>query len=299
MPPEILDTHQLHRITLDYRRECKHNDVVDSLATSETPYNDEHNNQECGQIHTDKATVNGTVVNGTIVNGRKVNGSSGVLVSRDLEYLHLVRLATNEVEINRARTVWKTKSWKAGRLFLFGCTIDLFVLRNCSQHSTFAISFAEKIEMICGVSLFLTPDGMLPSLLIMRWKIVLWLGGVDHDFWVCLNDIVYILYKQARKLVSEGLPMIILSHLIQSCPHAMIYIMDLLIMSSFIQVSNVIIQWHLLGSLIYYLNLYRTWILIFCHCAMAYFLLNLLVFIQCYIVDKWGSEIILYLTYSS
>ena len=111
MPPEILDTHQLHRITLDYRRECKHNDVVDSLATAETPYDDEHNNkQECRQIHTDKATVNGTVVNGTIVNGIKVNGSSGVLASRDLEYLHLVRLATNEVEINRGRTVWKTKS---------------------------------------------------------------------------------------------------------------------------------------------------------------------------------------------
>ena len=72
---------------------------------------DEHNNkQECRQIHTDKATVNGTVVNGTIVNGIKVNGSSGVLASRDLEYLHLVRLATNEVEINRGRTVWKTKS---------------------------------------------------------------------------------------------------------------------------------------------------------------------------------------------
>ena len=112
MPQDILETHQLHTITLDYRRECNHNDVVDSLATSETPYNDEHNNnkQECGQIHTDKATVNGTVVNGTIVNGIKVNGTSGYLVSRDLEYLHLVRLATNEVEINRARTVWKTKS---------------------------------------------------------------------------------------------------------------------------------------------------------------------------------------------
>ena len=62
---------------------------------------------------------------------------------------------------------------------------------------------------------------------------VVWLGGVDHEFWVGLNDIVYILYKQARKMVSEGLPMIILSHLIQSWPHAMIYIMDLLIMCSF------------------------------------------------------------------
>ena len=94
---------------------------------------------------------------------------------------------------------------------------------------------------------------------------VVWLGGAGHDFWLVWTVLLISYTSKARMMVSEGLPMIILSHLIQSCPHAMIYIMDLLIMCSFIQVGNVIIQWYLLGSLIYYLNLYRTWIVIFCH----------------------------------
>ncbi|KAH7863033.1 hypothetical protein Vadar_012387 [Vaccinium darrowii] len=39
MPQEIMDTHELESITLDYRRECQHNDVVDSL-TSPEPFED-------------------------------------------------------------------------------------------------------------------------------------------------------------------------------------------------------------------------------------------------------------------
>ncbi|KAF2292588.1 hypothetical protein GH714_025799 [Hevea brasiliensis] len=35
MPQEIIDTHELQTITLDYRRECQHDDVVDSLTSVE------------------------------------------------------------------------------------------------------------------------------------------------------------------------------------------------------------------------------------------------------------------------
>ncbi|KAL9817278.1 Oleoyl-acyl carrier protein thioesterase 2 [Arabidopsis thaliana] len=37
IPQEIIDTHELKVITLDYRRECQQDDIVDSLTTSETP----------------------------------------------------------------------------------------------------------------------------------------------------------------------------------------------------------------------------------------------------------------------
>jgi hypothetical protein len=164
IPPEILDTHQLHRITLDYRRECKHSDVVDSLATAESQWDGEHNDKQAVQNQAngvavngmavngiavngmavgvpvngaavngtavnrtevngtavDRALVNGAAVDGMVINGMAVNGaavdamivngSSNVSALQDLEFLHLVRLATSEVEINRGRTVWKAKS---------------------------------------------------------------------------------------------------------------------------------------------------------------------------------------------
>ncbi|CAH1417901.1 unnamed protein product [Lactuca virosa] len=35
IPQEVIDTHELQTITLDYRRECQHDDIVDSLTSSE------------------------------------------------------------------------------------------------------------------------------------------------------------------------------------------------------------------------------------------------------------------------
>ena len=32
IPQDIIDTHELQTITLDYRRECQHDDIVDSLT---------------------------------------------------------------------------------------------------------------------------------------------------------------------------------------------------------------------------------------------------------------------------
>ena len=147
MPQDILETHQLHTITLDYRRECNHSDVVDSLARLETSDNTENSNQEYGQNHgynkvtningassntvaingSSSTTIKETTSNDIIINGSSIaingtdsNGvttsSSGIsknIASEGLEFLHFLRLATNEIEINRGRTVWKWKEQKS------------------------------------------------------------------------------------------------------------------------------------------------------------------------------------------
>lgn len=96
-PPDVLDTHQLHRITLDYRRECKHGDAVESLASLES----------CD----DEVSNGGSVGNGAAINGSARNPKSGVMDG--MEFLHLLRMAGSEIEINRGRTVWKRKSERA------------------------------------------------------------------------------------------------------------------------------------------------------------------------------------------
>ncbi|XP_057965768.1 oleoyl-acyl carrier protein thioesterase, chloroplastic [Malania oleifera] len=88
IPQEIIDTHELQTITLDYRRECQHNDVVDSL-TSPEPIED-----------IEAAELEGT------------NGSAptriGELDCR--QFLHLLRLSRDGLEINRGRTEWRKKA---------------------------------------------------------------------------------------------------------------------------------------------------------------------------------------------
>lgn len=96
MPLGVLDTHQLHRITLDYRRECKHGDSVESLASLES--------------------CSGEGSGGVGVMG--INGSAqkpNIAVADGVEFLHLLRLAGTDIEINRGRTVWKMKSERAQR----------------------------------------------------------------------------------------------------------------------------------------------------------------------------------------
>ncbi|KAK9757196.1 hypothetical protein RND81_01G147200 [Saponaria officinalis] len=88
MPQEIIDTHELQSITLDYRRECQHDDVVDSLASKE-PTNDTH----------PKAKTNG-------VPSATRNDDNGV------NFLHLLRLSSDGSEINRGRTEWRRKPSK-------------------------------------------------------------------------------------------------------------------------------------------------------------------------------------------
>ncbi|KAL8160593.1 hypothetical protein V2J09_002130 [Rumex salicifolius] len=85
IPQEIIDTHELESITLDYRRECQHDDVVESLTTA--------------------ASGGPTLV---------VNGSNGSLPTTQdhnssPHFQHLLRLSGNGAEINRGYTEWRKK----------------------------------------------------------------------------------------------------------------------------------------------------------------------------------------------
>ncbi|XP_042018452.1 oleoyl-acyl carrier protein thioesterase 1, chloroplastic-like [Salvia splendens] len=90
MPQEIIDSHELQTITLDYRRECQQDDVVDSLTSSEPAIGD-------------------------MVSGHRTNGTP-VAAARDendrLQFLHLLRLSNDGSEINRGRTEWRKKPAK-------------------------------------------------------------------------------------------------------------------------------------------------------------------------------------------
>uniref|UniRef100_O04792 Acyl-[acyl-carrier-protein] hydrolase n=1 Tax=Garcinia mangostana TaxID=58228 RepID=O04792_GARMA len=88
MPQEIIDTHELQTITLDYRRECQHDDVVDSL-TSPEPSEDAE----------------------AVFNHNGTNGSANVSANDHgcRNFLHLLRLSGNGLEINRGRTEWRKK----------------------------------------------------------------------------------------------------------------------------------------------------------------------------------------------
>ncbi|KAH7284466.1 hypothetical protein KP509_34G055100 [Ceratopteris richardii] len=93
IPPNLLDTHQLHRITLDYRRECRHGDTVESIASLES--SDDGGHRENGSL---KDSANGAA-----------QRSFSTDNADSIEFLHLVRMANRDVEINRGRTVWKRK----------------------------------------------------------------------------------------------------------------------------------------------------------------------------------------------
>ncbi|KAG5567271.1 hypothetical protein RHGRI_002733 [Rhododendron griersonianum] len=88
MPQEIIDTHELETITLDYRRECQQDDVVDS--------------------HTSPEPVEDTKVS-------ELNGSNGTAAAAAegkedyCQFLHLLRLSGDGLEINRGRTEWRKK----------------------------------------------------------------------------------------------------------------------------------------------------------------------------------------------
>uniref|UniRef100_J3MYZ3 Acyl-[acyl-carrier-protein] hydrolase n=2 Tax=Oryza brachyantha TaxID=4533 RepID=J3MYZ3_ORYBR len=78
IPQDIIDTHELQTITLDYRRECQHDDIVDSLTYIEE--------------------------------GEKSSNGSAFAAPHPEEqrqFLHCLRFAGAGDEINRGRTVWR------------------------------------------------------------------------------------------------------------------------------------------------------------------------------------------------
>ncbi|KAH7576380.1 hypothetical protein ACOSP7_003365 [Xanthoceras sorbifolium] len=88
MPQDIIDTHELQTITLDYRRECQQDDIVDSLTSLE--------------LIDDTEAV--PKLQGT-------NGSPVAIQEKQdqPQFLHLLRLAGDGSEINRGRTEWRKK----------------------------------------------------------------------------------------------------------------------------------------------------------------------------------------------
>ncbi|KAI3667924.1 hypothetical protein L6452_42994 [Arctium lappa] len=89
IPQEVIDTHELQTITLDYRRECQHDDIVDSLTSSE-------------------------LLDPAILKLEGTNGSSAPKKdAADLtRFLHLLRSSGNGLELNRGRTEWRKKPAK-------------------------------------------------------------------------------------------------------------------------------------------------------------------------------------------
>lgn len=88
LPQEIIDSHELQTITLDYRRECQHDDIVDSLTSVEP------------------------VEDAELVS--KIQGTNGATAAtqnnEDLrQFLHLLRVSGDGLEINRGRTEWRKK----------------------------------------------------------------------------------------------------------------------------------------------------------------------------------------------
>ncbi|PWA57469.1 oleoyl-acyl carrier protein thioesterase [Artemisia annua] len=86
IPQEVIDTHELQSITLDYRRECQHDDVVDSLTSSESLV----------------TKLEGS--NGSASSPKEENDMS--------QFLHILRSSGDGLELNRARTEWRKKPAK-------------------------------------------------------------------------------------------------------------------------------------------------------------------------------------------
>ncbi|KAF7845586.1 oleoyl-acyl carrier protein thioesterase 1, chloroplastic [Senna tora] len=89
VPQEIIDNYELQSITLDYRRECQRDDVVDSLTNFELSESAE----AVSELH----------------------GTNGSTTGREdkqdcKQFLHLLRLSGEGLEINRGRTEWRKKS---------------------------------------------------------------------------------------------------------------------------------------------------------------------------------------------
>ncbi|XP_071697130.1 oleoyl-acyl carrier protein thioesterase, chloroplastic-like [Rutidosis leptorrhynchoides] len=92
IPQDVIDTQELQSITLDYRRECQHDDIVDSLTTPEP---------------LEAASVSKI--------GSVASNESGDNLNK---FLHLLRSSgdgleiNSGLEINRCRTEWRKKPVK-------------------------------------------------------------------------------------------------------------------------------------------------------------------------------------------
>jgi len=103
IPLEVSSTHELTQITLDYKRECQADDVVESLVSPE--------NSETADVVRSLLNLKNKDAN---TNG-KVNGAPGPCLNSSncghppLLFLHVLRLAESGKDINLGRTEWRRK----------------------------------------------------------------------------------------------------------------------------------------------------------------------------------------------
>lgn len=106
IPDQILESHQLSGIILEYRKECGSSDIVESLCEPE-----EDEIVVNGIIEPDYCTnlINGlSLASSDIING---GGVLSYLEHRPMKYTHLLQAKgekQNE-EIVRGKTTWKRK----------------------------------------------------------------------------------------------------------------------------------------------------------------------------------------------
>lgn len=99
IPQDIVETHELEAITIDYRHECQYSDTIDSLASTELEV-------ESVNPFRDKSASSNFILN-----------SKGLH-----QFLHLLKFSGTDQETNRGRTVWrKMDQWYTNGHNL-GCT---------------------------------------------------------------------------------------------------------------------------------------------------------------------------------
>lgn len=84
VPLEILEKYNMGSITLEYRRECRQSDMLDSLTSVKKRLLHEENNNSTTSDRNTRCTT-------------------------DMECTHLLRMQDDNSDIVRARTVWSLK----------------------------------------------------------------------------------------------------------------------------------------------------------------------------------------------
>jgi hypothetical protein len=102
IPDEILESHKLSTIILEYRRECGNSDIVQSLCQP-----DEGGILEDGLKQNNGTSLNGFSLASKILEGGGLLGFEKV----PLRYTHLLQTKgeRENAEIVRGRTTWKRK----------------------------------------------------------------------------------------------------------------------------------------------------------------------------------------------
>ena len=123
IPQSFLVAHELMGMTLEYRRECNHSDVLSSLASPDNPEDlaghfaedlqagAEHK-VEVADLQQSAACINTTSASNTINNS---NGTVDHQINMNkgkppmIHFTHLLRLQDDATEILRGRTSWRLK----------------------------------------------------------------------------------------------------------------------------------------------------------------------------------------------